>query len=54
VRSGGRLPDSEAEDCGFVYYTQYFSGPELPVIRAAPVSEVGTISILTLPGDNGT
>ena len=51
---GGRQPYSEAEDCGFVYYTQYFSGPELPVIRAAPVSEVGTISILTLPGDNGT
>ena len=44
----------DAEDSGFVYYTCYFTGPALPVLIAPPVSEIGSISVLTLPGDNQT
>lgn len=50
---GARPPYQEREDCGFTYYTRYFAGTEPE--RAAPVvTELGTISVLTLPGDNGT
>jgi len=51
---GGTPPHVESEDCGFVYHTRYFSGPELPQVLAPPVVDIGTISLLTLPGDNGT
>ncbi|MGI8984621.1 MAG: FAD-dependent oxidoreductase [Acidimicrobiales bacterium] len=54
VAAGGAPPYVESEDCGFVYYTRYFRGPELPAFVAPPVSEMGTFSLLTLPGDNGT
>ena len=50
---GARPPYEEQADCGFTYYTRYFSGTEPQ--RIGPVlTELGTISILTLPGDNGT
>jgi len=52
--AGGRAPHVESEDCGFVYHTRYFRGPELPSPVGPPVSEIGTISLLTIPGDNGT
>lgn len=52
--AGGTPPYVESEDCGFVYHTRYFRGAELPGFLAPPVSEIGTISLLTLPGDNGT
>jgi 2-polyprenyl-6-methoxyphenol hydroxylase-like FAD-dependent oxidoreductase len=47
----------EADDSGFVYYGRHFrsadgSVPDLPA--ALPVQEYGTISLLTLPADNGT
>ncbi len=51
---GGRSPVTESADCGFVYYTRYFAGPELPQQRAGTLARMGTISVLTLPGDNGT
>ena len=51
---GGRSPVTESADCGFVYYTRYFAGPELPQQRAGTLALMGTISVLTLPGDNGT
>jgi 2-polyprenyl-6-methoxyphenol hydroxylase-like FAD-dependent oxidoreductase len=54
VAAGGSAPYAEAEDCGFVYHTRYFRGPELPAFLAPPVTEMGSISLLTLPGDNGT
>jgi 2-polyprenyl-6-methoxyphenol hydroxylase-like FAD-dependent oxidoreductase len=50
----GRPPALDAEDSRFVYYTRYFTGPELPVPMAPPVCEIGSISVLTLPGDNDT
>ena len=52
---GGRpSPHVESEDSGFVYHTRYFTGPRLPRTLAPPVAEIGTISLLTIPGDNGT
>jgi 2-polyprenyl-6-methoxyphenol hydroxylase-like FAD-dependent oxidoreductase len=51
---GGRAPQAESEDCGFVYYTRYFSGPVLPPRIGPPIMPIGTITVLTLPGDNGT
>lgn len=47
------VPDERAADCGFRYYTRYFTGPE-PVRQAPIVTELGSISLLTLPGDSGT
>jgi 2-polyprenyl-6-methoxyphenol hydroxylase-like FAD-dependent oxidoreductase len=52
--AGGAPPHVESEHCGFVYHTRYFRGPELPQVLAPPVVDIGTISLLTLPGDNGT
>jgi 2-polyprenyl-6-methoxyphenol hydroxylase-like FAD-dependent oxidoreductase len=50
---GARPPYQEQADCGFTYYTRYFRGTEPP--RVGPVlTPVGTIAILTLPGDNDT
>jgi 2-polyprenyl-6-methoxyphenol hydroxylase-like FAD-dependent oxidoreductase len=51
---GAREPHSEAEDSGFVYYTRYFTGPSRPVQLGSPVVALGTIWLLTLPGDNDT
>ncbi len=51
---GAMPPHVESEDCGFVYYTRYFAGPRLPVVRTGPLTSIGTFSLLTLPGDNGT
>ena len=53
VAVGGRRPYEEAADCHFSYYTRYFRGSE--PARVGPVfTVIGTIGILTLPGDNGT
>jgi 2-polyprenyl-6-methoxyphenol hydroxylase-like FAD-dependent oxidoreductase len=50
---GARQPYEEQEDCGFTYYTRYFSGT-LPQRRAAILTPIGSMSLLTLPGDNDT
>ena len=50
---GARPPYEEQVDCGFTYYTQYFHGRQ-PERRAGALTPYGTISILTLPGDNDT
>lgn len=54
VAAGGRPPYVEAEECGFVYHTRYYRGARLPRIIGPPVTDMGTISLLTIPGDNGT
>jgi 2-polyprenyl-6-methoxyphenol hydroxylase-like FAD-dependent oxidoreductase len=51
---GAGAPQVESEDQGFVYYTRYFAGDELPPTIGPPVVPMGTFSLLTLPGDNGT
>lgn len=49
----GATVREEQSDCGFSYFTRYFSG-SIPV-RLAPVqTSIGTMSVLTLPGDNDT
>lgn len=52
--AGGRAPHEDVEDCGFTYYTRFFEGDVLPVAIGPMAMSVGTISILTLPGDNTT
>lgn len=51
---GAREPAVEAKDSGFAYYTRFFTGPSLPPVRARPLSPMGSVSLLTLPGDNRT
>lgn len=51
---GGRRPEADAEDCGFVYHTRFFTGPNPPPMVGPPVADLGTFSLLTIPGDNGT
>jgi 2-polyprenyl-6-methoxyphenol hydroxylase-like FAD-dependent oxidoreductase len=43
----------ESEDSGFLYYTRFYRG-EMPQLRAPINMPIGTISILTLPGEQGT
>jgi 2-polyprenyl-6-methoxyphenol hydroxylase-like FAD-dependent oxidoreductase len=56
AQAGVAAIHEEAEDSGFVYYTRFFSGRDgaLPQPRAPLLTALGTFSILTLPGDNGT
>ena len=51
---GARPPYTEAETSGFAYYTRYFTGPSQPPMRGPVLMPLGTISLLTLYGDNGT
>jgi 2-polyprenyl-6-methoxyphenol hydroxylase-like FAD-dependent oxidoreductase len=44
---GARRPYEEQEDCGFTYYS-------VPQRRASALTPLGSISLLTLPGDNDT
>jgi 2-polyprenyl-6-methoxyphenol hydroxylase-like FAD-dependent oxidoreductase len=43
----------EAEYSGFIYYSRFFKGA-LPEVRAPLLSPIGSISLLTLPGDADT
>jgi 2-polyprenyl-6-methoxyphenol hydroxylase-like FAD-dependent oxidoreductase len=52
--AGTEPPREEAEDSGFIYYTRFFRGPAPPPPRAPLLTPIGSFSILTLPGDNGT
>jgi len=36
------------------YYTQFFAGPSRPHLIGPPLMPLGTISLLTIEGDNGT
>jgi 2-polyprenyl-6-methoxyphenol hydroxylase-like FAD-dependent oxidoreductase len=51
---GARAPHVESEDRGFVYYTRYFTGPDRPGRRGPALDPIGSISVLTLDGDNDT
>jgi 2-polyprenyl-6-methoxyphenol hydroxylase-like FAD-dependent oxidoreductase len=53
--TGARAPLEEIEDFGFNYYTRYFASPSgPPQPRAGLLAPVGSITLLTLPADNGT
>ncbi|MCU1590507.1 MAG: dependent oxidoreductase [Frankiales bacterium] len=50
---GAAEPLMESQECGFLYYTVNFRGD--PPARIGPVAAaMGSFSMLTLPGDNGT
>jgi 2-polyprenyl-6-methoxyphenol hydroxylase-like FAD-dependent oxidoreductase len=43
----------ESEAFGFLYYTRYFRG-DRPRLLGPPLMAIGTVSLLTLPGDGDT
>jgi 2-polyprenyl-6-methoxyphenol hydroxylase-like FAD-dependent oxidoreductase len=49
---GGQPPFEDAEDCGFTYYTVYFTGSRPPPLLGPVVTEFGTLTVLTVPADN--
>jgi 2-polyprenyl-6-methoxyphenol hydroxylase-like FAD-dependent oxidoreductase len=53
IALGARPPYEEKTDSGFVYYTRYFHGTQ-PQRMAPGLTALGSISLLTLPGDNDT
>lgn len=54
TEAGAEPLHEEAEDLGFVYYTRYFQGDALPRPRGPLLMDLGSFSLLTLPGDAGT
>jgi 2-polyprenyl-6-methoxyphenol hydroxylase-like FAD-dependent oxidoreductase len=54
VEAGGRPPHTESQDCGFAYYTRYFTGAEAPQKRGPVLTQLGSFTLLTLGGDNDT
>lgn len=51
--AGGRKPPEHAFEAGFVYNTQYYRGSQLPEPRDDLLCAIGSISVLTIPGDDG-
>jgi 2-polyprenyl-6-methoxyphenol hydroxylase-like FAD-dependent oxidoreductase len=53
---GGRPPDEELEDAGFVYFQRTFRSADgsVPPMKGPALIHWGTISSVTLPADNGT
>jgi len=51
--AGGRRPAEHAFEAGFVYNTQFYRGSVLPDVRDDLLCPIGSISVLTIPGDNG-
>jgi 2-polyprenyl-6-methoxyphenol hydroxylase-like FAD-dependent oxidoreductase len=49
---GGRPPHEEVEDCGFSYYTVFFTGSRPPPLLGPVVTEFGTLTVMTVPADN--
>jgi 2-polyprenyl-6-methoxyphenol hydroxylase-like FAD-dependent oxidoreductase len=54
--AGGRRPTEEVEDSGFVYYGRHFRSDDgtFPPIIGPLLQNYGSLSVLTLPADNGT
>jgi len=53
---GARAPIQEEEDCGFVYYGRHFKSGDgsVPAMFGPLLMPYESLSILTLPADNGT
>jgi 2-polyprenyl-6-methoxyphenol hydroxylase-like FAD-dependent oxidoreductase len=53
---GARHPLEEREDCGFVYYGRHFHGRsgKQPKARVNLIQHYDSVTVLTLPADNGT
>ncbi|HEX2782850.1 MAG TPA: hypothetical protein VHN36_04640 [Ilumatobacteraceae bacterium] len=54
--AGSPGPDEMIEDCGFVYYGRHFRSADgsVPPAFGGLLQPYGSVSILTLPADNGT
>ncbi len=54
--AGGRRPDEQIEDSGFVYYARHFRSADgsIPMAFGGLLQHYPTVSLLTLPADNGT
>jgi 2-polyprenyl-6-methoxyphenol hydroxylase-like FAD-dependent oxidoreductase len=54
--AGARRPVEELEDLGFVYYGRHFRSADgtTPPIMGPLLQSYGSVSVLTLPADNGT
>jgi 2-polyprenyl-6-methoxyphenol hydroxylase-like FAD-dependent oxidoreductase len=52
--AGGRAPTVTSQDCGFTYYTRYYTGDVQPIPLAPTVTCFGTFLVLTLLSDNDT
>lgn len=54
--AGSPGPDEKIEDCGFVYYGRHFRSADgaIPPAFGGLLQPYGSISVLTLPADNGT
>jgi 2-polyprenyl-6-methoxyphenol hydroxylase-like FAD-dependent oxidoreductase len=54
--AGARALPEEAGDAGFVYLSRFFRSDDgsVPPLRSAPLTPLGSFSVLTLPGDDGT
>ncbi len=53
--AGSAGPDEKIEDCGFVYYGRHFRSADgsVPPAFGGLLQPYGSVSILTLPADNG-
>src|SRR5205823_3295571 len=53
---GARAPEEELEDSGFMYYGRHFRSVDgsIPPLMCGLLMPWGTVSTITLPGDNGT
>lgn len=53
---GGPAPTEVIEDSGFAYYGRFFKSADgtVPELRAPILTPFGSMSILTIPSDNGT
>ncbi len=53
---GGRAPIEASEDSGFAYYGRFYRSADgsVPEFRAPVLTPIGSISLLTIPSDNGT
>jgi flavin-dependent dehydrogenase len=56
VDVGARPVPEVLDDSGFMYYGRHFTSEDgsLPVLIGPPKQDYGSISVLTLPADNGT
>jgi len=53
---GARAPLQEVEDSGFIYYGRHFRSADgsIPAMLGGLLTEAGSVSLLSLPADNGT
>ncbi len=54
--AGGQGPIEERDECGFVYFGRHFRSTDgsYPFMLGGPLQPYDSITILTLPADNGT